>query len=273
MSSLTRRSMLRTAALVPLAARLGCARRISPDREVSVAPLVDGDLTITLAQAPELSSAGGAVVARIPGLSGGILVANTGTGYLALAATCPHEQCDVAWVAEDRQAECPCHGSRFAGDGTVLHPPATANLASYPAEADGQGNVVVHTFAGEGALKDLSVSGGQFSFPLARFPALQDVGGIVAGRPNGFPAPLLITRLTAGTGPDAIGAVDAVCTHQGCTVLPAASSLQCPCHGSVFDLAGVRDNTKGPEGTYPNLFRYAVDFDGTTVTISTQFRS
>jgi Rieske Fe-S protein len=30
-------------------------------------------------------------------------------------------------------------------------------------------------------------------------------------------------------------AFSAICTHQGCTVAPSGSTLNCPCHGSVFN--------------------------------------
>jgi len=266
MADFSRRSMIRTAALVPLAAKLGCARRIDTNREVFVAAPVDGDVTIALSQAPELSQSGGAVIAVPPG-DVGYLVANSGTGYLALRAQCPHEGCPVAWVPEDKQAECPCHGSRFAGDGTVLHPPAITNLTAYPAEADAQGNVVVHLFAGDGTFKN-KVQDGKFTFLIADFPVLANVGGIVLGRPEGFPSPLLVTRLLAGTGPDAVGAISAVCSHLGCTVLPATPNLECPCHGSTFDPTG--KFLQGPANG--NLLRYAADFDGTTVTVSTTLR-
>ena len=269
MAEISRRSMIRTAALVPLVAKAGCVRRISPDRAVAVPAPVDGDVTIALAQAPELADAGGAIIARPAGDATGYLVANTGSGYLALSARCPHQGCDVAWVQEDREAECPCHGSRFAGDGTVLNPPAPAGLAAFPAEADGQGNLIVHLFAGDGTFPD-RVRNGQCVFPVTFFPPLANVGGAVLGRPTGFPTPLLVTRLTAGTGPDAIGAVSAICTHLGCTVLPGSGALQCPCHDSRFDLTG--KYLQGPAAG-ANLTRYAADFDGTTVTISTTPRA
>lgn len=268
MADFTRRSMIRTAALVPLLAKAGCVRRISPNRAVAVAAPVDGDVVIALAQAPELANAGGAIIASPSGSGGRYLVANTGSGYLALGAVCTHQGCDIAWVPEDREAECPCHGSRFAGDGTVLNPPAPAGLASFPAETDGQGNVVVHLFAGDGTFPD-RVRNGACTFPIATLPALANVGGIVLGRPDGFPSPLLVTRLAAGTGPGAIAALSAICTHLGCTVLPGSGALQCPCHGSRFDLAGTF--LQGPAGA--NLTRYAADFDGTTVTISTTPRA
>ena len=268
MSQLFRRSLIRSAALVPLAAKVGCVRRISSNRSLTVSAAVDGDITIALAQAPELSSAGGAVIVQAPGTDGRFLVAHTGNGYLALGAQCPHQRCEVAWVPEDREAECPCHGSRFAGDGTLLNPPARSNLDSYPAELDGQGNVVVHLFAGDGTFKG-PVENGQFRFAVADFPALGNVGGVVLGRPEGFPSTLLITRVLAGTGPDAIAALSAVCPHLGCTVLAGAGALQCPCHDSRFDLAGTF--VTGPADM--SLLRYAATFDGTTATVSTSLRS
>ena len=137
MADFSRRSMMKTAALVPLAAKAGCIRRIPTNRSVKVPAAVDGDVAISLAQAPELSRAGGAIVVRPDRSPGGYLVANTGTGYLALRAECPHEGCEVAWVQEDRQVECPCHGSRFAGDGKLpaavrpLNIPSGAPLPAY----------------------------------------------------------------------------------------------------------------------------------------------
>jgi len=260
--------VVKAAALVPVATQARCIRFIPTNRSVNVPAAVDGDVAIALAQAPELSRPGGAIVAHPDGSPGGYLVANTGAGYLALRAECPHEGCEVAWVPEDRQVECPCHGSRFAGDGTVLNPPARANLTGLPAEEDGQGNVVVHLFAGDGTFKE-RVQNGQVSFPVSEFPALANVGGVVLGRPDGFPSPLLLARIAASGGPDAIAAVSAICSHLGCTVLPAAGLVQCPCHDSRFDLTG--RFLQGPAGT--NLLRYAVAFDGTTVTVFTTLRA
>jgi len=208
---------------------------------------------------------------------GSILLVNSGTGFFALRAECPHAGCLLTCVPEDRQAECPCHGSRFAGDGTLLNPPAKSDIARYPADSDAQGNIVIRLFAGDGVFKE-PVRNGQFTFAIADHPALQSVGGAVSGRPDGFPSPLVITRIAA-TGTDAVAAVSAICAHLGCKVLPAPCAagpgciagflLQCPCHGSQFDLAGAF--IQGPAGN--GLLRYATSFDGATVTVSTQLKT
>ncbi|HEY4006643.1 MAG TPA: Rieske (2Fe-2S) protein [Pseudonocardia sp.] len=45
------------------------------------------------------------------------------------------------------------------------------------------------------------------------------------------------TLIVTKTGPDTAVAHSAICTHMGCTVAPAGTHLQCPCHGSAFNAA------------------------------------
>jgi len=41
---------------------------------------------------------------------------------------CPHLGCALKWNRYEHSWDCPCHGSRFAKDGTLLDSPATGNL-------------------------------------------------------------------------------------------------------------------------------------------------
>jgi cytochrome b6-f complex iron-sulfur subunit len=62
--------------------------------------------------------------------------------------------------------------------------------------------------------------------PLAKVP----VGGsALAAGPDG--KTIVIARPESGK----VVAFSAICTHQGCKVIPNGKQLDCPCHGSVFD--------------------------------------
>ena len=41
---------------------------------------------------------------------------------------CPHMGCALKWNPQEHSWDCPCHGSRFARDGSLQDNPATRNL-------------------------------------------------------------------------------------------------------------------------------------------------
>jgi glycine/D-amino acid oxidase-like deaminating enzyme/nitrite reductase/ring-hydroxylating ferredoxin subunit len=60
---------------------------------------------------------------------------DTGTLH-ALSPTCTHMGCEVAWNGAERSWDCPCHGSRYAPDGTVVNGPATKALERVAIDED-----------------------------------------------------------------------------------------------------------------------------------------
>lgn len=58
------------------------------------------------------------------------------------------------------------------------------------------------------------------------------VGGSLSASSDG--QKILLVQAVAGT----VTAFSSICPHQGCTVVPGNGELDCPCHGSRFDLTG-----------------------------------
>jgi cytochrome b6-f complex iron-sulfur subunit len=72
--------------------------------------------------------------------SGRFHLSNTPDGILALFGVCTHLGCLPKWVDTNGRFECPCHGSKFTGDGSYIEGPAPRGLDRFNIElvyADG----------------------------------------------------------------------------------------------------------------------------------------
>lgn len=117
-------------------AKLYDPRRLHPLREAGpivklqakVARHFIGDrLRSTHADSVADIPAGAGAVVRIGGQRRAVYRDTAGAVH-AVSATCTHLGCIVAFNQAEQAWECPCHGSRFATDGAVLHGPATRPL-------------------------------------------------------------------------------------------------------------------------------------------------
>jgi Rieske Fe-S protein len=109
----------------------------------------------------------------------------------------------------------------------------------------------------------LGVSQGQFAGSSVQVQvagsALAEVGGAVLVQS------IAGVFLVARGGADAFSALDAVCSHEGCTVTGVdGNTYVCPCHGSRYSRSG--QVVRGP--AQASLRQYATSFADGIVTIA-----
>jgi nitrite reductase/ring-hydroxylating ferredoxin subunit len=108
--------------------------------------------------------------------------------------------------------------------------------------------------ASGGGSHDLSGGGGTCApMPLDAGPESAIAMGTAKHLTDNFNYDLFVCRDAGG-----LYALDASCTHSGCTVQKQATRFYCPCHGAHFDLNG--QNPAAP--AYSPLKHYALCVDG-----------
>ncbi|MFL7869344.1 MAG: ubiquinol-cytochrome c reductase iron-sulfur subunit [Anaerolineales bacterium] len=137
MSNVSRRDFLKLTrnGLLWLSAALGLGGLFRfLDYDANPAPKTEFDLGLAADYPPGSRT----LLADVPAM-----LLHTEDGFSALSLTCTHLGCTV----ERNKDEfiCPCHGSHFKLDGTLLHGPAAQPLASLRIETTEDGKLILHT--------------------------------------------------------------------------------------------------------------------------------
>jgi cytochrome b6-f complex iron-sulfur subunit len=78
------------------------------------------------------------VISEVPAM-----LIHTESGFSGLSLVCTHLGCTVE--SKDGGFACPCHGSLYAKDGSLLRGPATQRLALLPIEITSDEKLILHT--------------------------------------------------------------------------------------------------------------------------------
>lgn len=66
-----------------------------------------------------------------------VCVFNDNGAIKGLSPVCPHLGCDVEWNDSENTWDCPCHGSRFEGNGNLKNGPSRRGLDSINVKIEG----------------------------------------------------------------------------------------------------------------------------------------
>ncbi|MFE3192593.1 Rieske 2Fe-2S domain-containing protein [Nocardia sp. NPDC059240] len=177
-------------------------------------------------------------------VGGGVILGDTvvtqpnAGSYLAFSTVCPHQGCAVNAISGG-VISCPCHGSQFALDGSLVRGPATRGLAQRevnvrdgqliagPAPAAPVAPAAEQPQATEPAPVTVTEPGAPDN-AIARTGDIPVGGGVIVGN-------TVVTQPNAG---NFVG-LSVICTHLGCAVNDiSGGTINCPCHGSKFNLDG-----------------------------------
>jgi glycine/D-amino acid oxidase-like deaminating enzyme/nitrite reductase/ring-hydroxylating ferredoxin subunit len=103
------------------------ARNILQENVTVVTQLVKDYLTDRQGEKLSALAAGDSAIVEVDGESLAAYRAPDGELF-AVSNVCPHMGCKVHWNSVETSWDCPCHGSRFRPDGTVIEGPALSPL-------------------------------------------------------------------------------------------------------------------------------------------------
>ena len=139
-----------------------------------------GVLQININDFPALQNANGSVRLVLTSTPHGTLfpiLVNRGSGsqFFALSSRCTHQGCVVSPFISGSCA-CPCHGSRFAIDGSLVNGPAGSPLARYTNTFDGANSLRIEIPGLRYSITTMAVQTGAGPRLQLRFPTLATAG-------------------------------------------------------------------------------------------------
>ena len=137
--TITRRRFLRGTALVVLPVLCGsCTDNGVQVTIVDLPAVVNQSVVVPLDSFPDLKTVGGSIVGMTSGYANPIVIAHVDDDrFVALDAVCTHMRCTVGYNALNLTLDCPCHGSTYEVDGSVIGGPAPRPLRKFAAHSDG----------------------------------------------------------------------------------------------------------------------------------------
>ena len=154
-----------------------------PKKKNSFGGIINGGLLVDL---PEMDS----TPKLVP--EGRFWFVHDKQGVSALHSSCTHLECRFNWDLQKRVFICPCHGSVFGRDGTVLNGPAKRSLDRFPIKLVSDNGDVIRSSKGgtiesvtvDDLLKELSASPDGDGIPPKEKPIIHvqvDTGRKIAG--------------------------------------------------------------------------------------------
>jgi Rieske Fe-S protein len=111
----------------------------SGEELVQLPAVVEGRVVLPLAEFPQLAEVGGGIVGEARGMVEPLAIARESENkFFAMRAVCTHMTCTLRYNRLSVSLDCPCHGSTFEMDGTVINGPAVKPLGMLSTEFDGQ---------------------------------------------------------------------------------------------------------------------------------------
>jgi len=107
----------------------------APALPIVTSTVTNGAIVLNVDASSPLGTVGGAALVRASGNE--LLVTRTAqSSAIALTAICTHENCTITGLLNQRFV-CPCHGSQYTSEGTVVTGPATRSLRQFATSVSG----------------------------------------------------------------------------------------------------------------------------------------